>query len=350
MRSACLVISERWRDAVRRGVFPIVDRRIPDISVVVPVYRSEASLPALADAVDQALSAAKLSYELILVNDGSPDRSWLIIKQLATRYPAIIGFCHRRNFGQDNAILTGIRNASGRGVIIMDDDLQHAPEDIPKLYEEMNRSGADVVYAHFIEKKQKAWKRIGSWINGKFAEWLIDKPANIYMSPFKIVRGEVAELIAAFDGPFPYVDSLLFQVTNRFSFIRTEHHARLAGPSTYTFVKSLSVWSRLAFSFSVKPLRLVSWVGIAALLISVMAALIIVVASLLDPEDFGNSAAGWASLMVMVLVIGGLQMLFLGILGEYVGRTHININKKPQAIVAETTGREAAPVQQVAIR
>ena len=144
----------------------------------------------------------------------------------------------------------------------------------------MNRSGADVVYAHFIEKKQKAWKRIGSWINGKFAEWLIDKPANIYMSPFKIVRGEVAELIGAFDGPFPYVDSLLFQVTNRFSFIRTEHHARLAGPSTYTFVKSLSVWSRLAFSFSVKPLRLVSWVGIAALLISMVAALIIIVARL----------------------------------------------------------------------
>ena len=215
-----------------------MDRRIPDISVVVPVYRSEASLPALAAAVDKALNAAKLSYELILVNDGSPDRSWLIIKQLATRYPTIIGFCHRRNFGQDNAILTGIRNASGRAVVIMDDDLQHSPDDIPKLYEEMNRSGADVVYAHFIEKKQKAWKRIGSWINGKFAEWLIDKPANIYMSPFKIVRGEVAELIGAFDGPFPYVDSLLFQVTNRFSFIR-DRASRKAGRTKHVHVREI---------------------------------------------------------------------------------------------------------------
>jgi undecaprenyl-phosphate 4-deoxy-4-formamido-L-arabinose transferase len=327
-----------------------VDRSIPDISVVVPVYRSEGSLPALAAAVDKALSAAKLSYELILVNDGSPDRSWLIIKQLATRYPTVVGFCHRRNFGQDNAILTGIRNASGRAVIIMDDDLQHSPDDIPKLYEEMNRSGADVVYAHFIEKKQRAWKRVGSWINGKFAEWLIDKPAKIYMSPFKIIRGEVAELIAAFDGPFPYVDSLLFQVTNRFSFIQTKHYPRLAGSSTYTLMRSLGVWSRLVFSFSVKPLRLVSWVGIAALIISSVAALLIIVARLAYPEDYGNSAVGWASLAVMVLVIGGLQMLFLGILGEYVGRTHININRKPQAVVAETTSGETDRVRQMAVR
>ena len=109
----------------------------------------------------------------------------------------------------------------------MDDDLQHSPDDIPKLYAEMNRSGADVVYAHFMEKKQKAWKKIGSWINGKFAEWLIDKPANIYMSPFKMVRREVAELDCGVRGPFPYVDSLLFQVTNRFSSIQTEHHREL---------------------------------------------------------------------------------------------------------------------------
>jgi len=324
-----------------------VDRRVRDISVVVPVYRSEASLPALAAAVDKALNAAKLSYELILVSDGSPDRSWLVIKQLATRYPTVVGLCHRRNFGQDNAILTGLRRASGRAVVIMDDDLQHSPDDIPKLYEQMNRSGADVVYAHFVEKKQKAWKRFGSWINGKFAQWLIDKPPNIYMSPFKIARKEVADLIAAFDGPFPYVDSLLFQVTDRFSFIQTEHHPRLAGPSTYTFAKSLSVWSRLAFSFSVKPLRLVSWTGIAALVISFVAVLMIVIARVSYPDEFGNSAAGWASLMVLLLVIGGLQMLFLGILGEYAGRTHININRKPQSVVAETTDDQQNQVQQV---
>jgi undecaprenyl-phosphate 4-deoxy-4-formamido-L-arabinose transferase len=287
--------------------------------------------------VHDALNKAKLSYELLLVNDGSPDRSWLVIKQLAAQYSGVVGFNHRRNFGQDNAILTGIRNAAGRTVVIMDDDLQHSPDDIPKLFAEMRRSGADVVYAHFIDKRQKVWKKLGSWINGKFAQWLIDKPANIYMSPFKIVRGEVAEFIATFEGPFPYVDSLLFQVTDRFSFVPTQHYPRFAGNSTYTFVKSLSVWSRLAFSFSVKPLRLVSWVGIVALLISILGAFIIVILRLVYPADFSNSAAGWASMMIMILVIGGLQMLFLGILGEYAGRTLVNVNQKPQSIVAETT-------------
>lgn len=338
----------RFRLTFLRGVVPIVDRYIPDVSVVVPVYKSEACLPALVAAIEKALNDANLSYELLLVDDGSPDGSWLAIKKLASQYPAIVGFNHRRNFGQDNAILTGIRNASGRTVVIMDDDLQHSPDDIPKLYSELSRSGADVVYAHFVVKQQKAWKNIGSWINGKFAQWLIDKPANIYMSPFKIIRREVADLIATFDGPFPYVDSLLFQVTDRFSYIVAEHHPRLAGPSTYTFLKSLGIWSRLAFSFSVKPLRLVTWAGVAAVATSLLGAIAIVVARLVYPVDFSNSAAGWASLMVMVLVIGGIQMLFLGILGEYSGRAYVNINRKPQSVVADTTRTETS--QQHALR
>ena len=327
-----------------------MNQRIPDISIVVPVYRSEACLPALAAAVDAALNRVNLSYELLLVNDGSPDKSWSVIQQLATRYSTIVGFNHRRNFGQDNAILTGIRNATGGAIVIMDDDLQHSPDDVPKLYAELNRTGADVVYAHFASKKQKTWKKIGSWVNGKFAEWLIDKPANIYMSPFKVVRREVAELIAAFDGPFPYVDSLLFQVTDRFSSIQAEHYPRIAGRSTYTFAKSLNVWSRLAFSFSVKPLRIVTWVGAAALIASMVGALMIVILRLLYPTDFGNSAAGWASLMVMILIIGGLQMLFLGIIGEYSGRTHININRKPQSVVADTTRGEPGRFELPAFR
>lgn len=309
---------------------------MPEISVIVPVYRSEACLEALASAVDKALRMSGISYELVLVNDRSPDGSWRVIQQLARKYPTVKGFSHRRNFGQDNAILTGLRHASGKAAIIMDDDLQHSPDDIPKLYAQLNNSGADVVYAYFMEKKQKHWKNVGSWINGKFAQWLIDKPRDIYMSPFKILRREVAQLIANFDGPFPYVDSLLFQVTDRFSFIQAEHRPRFSGPSTYTFLKSVHIWSRLAFSFSVKPLRLVTWIGISALLASALGALLIIVTRIVNPAFYDN-AVGWASLMVIVLIMGGFQMISLGILGEYVGRTHININRKPQSIVAETT-------------
>jgi undecaprenyl-phosphate 4-deoxy-4-formamido-L-arabinose transferase len=174
-----------------------------DISVVVPVYRSENCLEALERAISAAMHAAQLSYELILVDDASPDGSWKCIQTLAKANPNVKGLSHRRNFGQDNAILTGLRVASGIALVIMDDDLQHSPNDIPKLYAEFLRSGADVVYAHFINKRHRTWKKLGSWFNGKAAEWLIDKPANIYLSPFKIISREAADLLTAFDGPLP---------------------------------------------------------------------------------------------------------------------------------------------------
>jgi undecaprenyl-phosphate 4-deoxy-4-formamido-L-arabinose transferase len=311
-----------------------------NISVVVPVYRSEDCLPALGAAVDQVMRTAGLSYELLLVNDASPDNSWTVIRDLAQKNPAVKGLSHRRNFGQDNAIMTGLRHATGAAVVIMDDDLQHAPEDIPRLYAELARSGADVVYAHFRKIKQARWKNLGSWFNGKVAEWLMDKPSHIYLSPFKIVRREVVELVTSFDGPYPYIDSLLFQVTNRFSFIEAEHQKRFIGSSTYTLPKSLQVWSRLAVSFSIKPLRLVTWMGILTFVFGSLGAVLVVVDRVMNADQFSGEAAGWASLMVTVLVLAGVQMLALGIIGEYVGRSHVNIHRKPQAIVAETVSIE----------
>lgn len=307
-----------------------------DISVVVPVYRSENCLEALERAVNAAMHDAKFCYELILVDDGSPDDSWKCIQRLAKANPNVKGLSHRRNFGQDNAILSGLRVASGIAVVVMDDDLQHSPDDIPKLYAEFVRSRADVVYAHFRKKRHRTWKKLGSWLNGKVAEWLIGKPANIYLSPFKIVGREVADLVTVFDGPYPYFDGLLFQVTNRFSFIEVEHRERFAGESTYTFGKSLQVWSRLAYSYSVKPLRLVTILGVFAFTFGLFGAVMTVVYRLLAPDEFSGSAIGWASLMTVFLSLAGLQMLSIGILGEYVGRTYISINRRPQSIVADT--------------
>jgi undecaprenyl-phosphate 4-deoxy-4-formamido-L-arabinose transferase len=238
------------------------------------------------------LRKAGLSYELVLINDASPDRSWQVIKDLAKKNPALKGFSHRRNYGQDNAIMTGLRHATGAAIVVMDDDLQHAPEDIPRLHAEMVRSGADVVYAHFRKRRHAYWKQLGSWFNGKVAEWLINKPADIYLSPFKIIRREVADLVSVFDGPYPYFDGLLFQVTNRFSSIEVEHHERFAGTSSYTFLKSLQVWARLAFSFSVIPLRLITWIGALGFVLGSIGAMLVIIDRLIRPDQ----AAGWASL------------------------------------------------------
>src|SRR5262245_13511750 len=232
----------------------------PDLSIVVPVYRSEDCLEALIAAIGEALEPAGRDYEVVLVNDYSPDHSWPVIESICRSNPNVVGVDLRRNFGQDNAIMTGLRLARGRYVAIMDDDLQHHPRDLPALLSKIEE-GFDVVYADFRVKRQKLWKNLGSWFNGKIAERVIDKPQHVYLSPYKIISREVTDLICEYDGPDPYVDGLLFQVTARITQIPVEHHKRYAGRSTYTFWKSVKVWARLAVSFSARPLRLVSWFG-----------------------------------------------------------------------------------------
>ncbi len=168
----------------------------------------------------------------------------------------------------------------------MDDDLQHDPGDLPDLLEALDRDGADVVYANFHAKHQKLWKNLGSWFNGKFAEWVIDKPRGIYLSPYKVISGEVAELICRYEGPDPYVDGLLFQVTARVTQVRVQHHPRRLGQGSYNLSRSLRVWARLATAFSVKPLRIVIWVGIVYALIGFLMAAYVIGYRLLCPENF----------------------------------------------------------------
>lgn len=312
----------------------------PDLSIVVPVYRSEECLEALIEAVGEALNPTNRGYEVVLVNDCSPDNSWGIIEAICRSNPRVVGVDLRRNFGQDNAIITGLRLSRGKYAAIMDDDLQHHPRDLPALLDKI-QEGADVVYADFGVKQQKLWKNFGSWFNGKVAEWVINKPKEVYLSPYKIIRREVVEQICNYDGPDPYIDGLLFQITSRVSQIPVEHHPRYAGSSTYTFWKSLRVWARLAFSFSARPMRLVSWFGFAFATLGLLLAVLVVLYRILLPEDFSSNAVGWASLMVALLVLSGIQMLFFGILGEYTGRTFVRVNNKPQAAIREVINRDA---------
>jgi undecaprenyl-phosphate 4-deoxy-4-formamido-L-arabinose transferase len=318
----------------------------PDLSIVVPVYRSADCLGALVTAIAATLRPIGLDYEVVLVNDGSPDRSWEVIEALCRDRAEVVGIDLRRNFGQDNAILTGLRHARGRAVAIMDDDLQHDPGDLPALLEALDAGGADVVFADFQVKRQKLWKNLGSWFNGKVAEWVLDKPRDVYLSPYKVVRRDVAATICRYEGPDPYVDGLLLQVTSRFARVPVEHHARYAGRGNYNFWRSVAVWARLATSFSVRPLRLVTWCGLILGGLGAILAAVVIVYRLLFPADFEAAVAGWASLMVALLLVGGVQMVFLGVLGEYAGRTHTTVAGKPQAVVRtilNAPGRAAGP-------
>jgi glycosyltransferase involved in cell wall biosynthesis len=305
-----------------------------DLSIVIPVYNSQECLEALAMEIDRVLVDTEWSYEILLVNDCSMDGSWNVIENICRSRSNVIGVDLRRNFGQDNAILTGMRLAHGKYLAVMDDDLQHHPRDLPAMLSKLNE-GADIVFADFRSKRQRLWKNLGSWWNGKVAEWVIGKPPHLYLSPYKVLRREVAELICCYHGPDPYVDGLLLQVTSRLAQISVEHHSRYAGRSNYTLAKSMRVWSRLAVSFSVRPLRLVSWFGLGFSALGILLAAVVVAYRIAFPEEFSTVGAGWASLMAAMLVLGGIQMLFLGIIGEYAGRTYLRVNDKPQTAVRE---------------
>ncbi|SIO42898.1 undecaprenyl-phosphate 4-deoxy-4-formamido-L-arabinose transferase [Singulisphaera sp. GP187] len=315
-----------------------------ELSIVIPAFRSEGCLQALANAIDATLGPLGWRYEVILVNDGSPDGTWAVIESLCQTRENYVGIDLRRNFGQDNAILTGLRAARGSLIAIMDDDLQHDPGDLPLLRERLLDERADAIYAHFGTKHQQAWKNLGSWFNGKFAEWVIEKPKGIYLSPYKLIRKEIAEAICEYQGPDPYVDGLLFQVTARIGQVHVAHHPRYADHGNYTFFKSLKVWARLATAFSVKPIRLVLFGGCFFAALGGALALYVVAYRLLYPEDFERGVAGWASLMVAQLLTTAIRMIFLGIVGEYAGRTYIAVCHKPQATVREVLYSSPGPV------
>lgn len=301
-----------------------------EISVVVPVYNSHECVAELARQVEDALKS--FDWELILVNDSSPDTSWQEIVRAASSQKRILGINLRKNGGQDLAILAGLNHARGKWVVIMDDDLQHSPFDIPRLYEEAQK-GFDVVYADFEQKKQKLWKNLGSALNGKVSEVALGKPKGIYLSPFKIISGDVVKEMCRLNNLFPYIDGLIFQVTRNITQIPIKHHRRAAGKSNYTLIKSIKVFLRMMFGFSILPLNLATYIGTISAFLGLILAVYYFVKFCLGLE----SLTGWTSLMVVILILGGLILLALGIIGRYLGQMYLTVNNSPKFVIKETT-------------
>lgn len=303
------------------------------VSVIIPVYNSEDCLDKLARRLTDVLDNSGKTYEIILVNDCSPDNSWEKITELCDIYDRLKGVNLRKNFGQDNAIMAGLSYSSGESVIIMDDDLQHDPEDIPSLLSELGK-GHDVCYARFSSKKQSLFKNFGSWFNDKVANALLKKSNEIYLSPYKAIKRAVVDEIVKYNGPFPYVDGLLFRVTRNITQVTIEHHERYAGKGNYNLIKSISVWSKLATNFSVVPLRIATLLGFISSSIGFILALYFIFRKLI-----GATPTGWASLIVTVLFLGGIQLVSIGIIGEYVGRLFLHYNKEPQFVIDKIIGK-----------
>ena len=301
-----------------------------EISIVIPVYNSHECVAELSRQISNALKG--IDYEQIMVNDCSRDTSWDEIKKESEKNQNLLGINLRKNAGQDSAILTGLNYANGKYVVIMDDDLQHSPYDIPKLYEEAKK-GFDVVYANFESKKQKLWKNLGSWFNGKISEFALNKPKGIYLSPFKIINGEVVKEMIKFNNLFPYIDGLVFQVTQNITQIDIEHHKRELGKSNYNLIKSIKVFFRMLFGFSTMPLNLASYTGFFSAVIGLALAIIYAIQYFTGKAD----VTGWTTLVILILIFGGMILVSLGIIGKYLGQMYLTINEVPKFIVKETT-------------
>lgn len=317
-----------------------------ELSVVIPVYGSEAVLPELVARLKTTLDAierSRGSYEIIFVCDSSPDHSWGVIRELSARHSYIHGILLRVNAGQHSALMAGFSVARGKVIVTMDDDLQHSPSDIPTLLDELAR-GRDAVFARFKERKHPKWKTLGSRLNDLIACYLLNKPKGVYLSPFRALKASIREDVLRYRGPYVYVDGLILAATGNIGMVEVDHHERYAGHSDYGFWKSLSLWMKMATGFSVVPLRITSVVGFCFSGLGFIIAIVFVIQKL----TLDRMPDGWSSLMVTILVVGGVQLLGIGMLGEYLGRVLLTLNLKPQYLIGETTnfpGPEAVPTR-----
>ena len=313
---------------------------VPDspirLSVVIPVYGSELVLKELTArllSVLGSLPSIRDRFEIIFVCDQSPDESWQVIKGLASVHSAVQGILLRINVGQHNAIMAGITAAQGEIIVTMDDDLQHSPTDIPKLLAKM-QMGFDVVYANFKSRNHPVWKIAGSRFNDIAAAYFIKKPRGVYLSPFRAMRRAICTDLLVYTGPYVYLDGLILTVTKNLGSVEVEHFERYDGKSGYGLGKSIALWMKMATNFSVIPLRLTTLAGFFFAILGFLLAVVFVVQKL----TIDQMPDGWSSLMVAILILGGGQLLALGIVGEYVGRVLLTINSRPQYVVDKRVG------------
>ncbi len=300
----------------------------PGLSIVVPVYRGAATVGRLVDALSELDPAGGL--EIILVNDGSPDNSGDVCRELLTtaRVP-LVYVEHARNYGEHNAVMTGLRHARGDFIITMDDDLQNPPEEVVRLYDHARNGKWDVVYTRYAAKQHAGWRNLGSRFANAVADRLLDKPKGLYLSSFRCMSAMVVQSVTRYSGPYPYIDGLIMQVTQRIDSIEVRHLPRLEGRSNYTLTRLIRLWLNLATSFSLAPLRLAVYAGLALSVLGTIGA----VATISEALFVHRTPSGWASTMVVLLLVSGVQSMILGVLGEYVGRTFLSANGKPQGTV-----------------
>jgi glycosyltransferase involved in cell wall biosynthesis len=318
---------------------PLSDLKKHRLSVLIPVYKGENTIGDLVDTVVSTLQPHIHLWEIILVNDGSPDNSHERILEAIERHRTLIKYIHLyRNFGEHNAVMCGLNYFTGDSVAIIDDDFQNPPGEILGLVGKL-QEGHDVVYSYYNQKRHSWFRNLGSRFNNWVASRLLDKPGDLYLSSFKVLSASLVRIIIQYQGPYPYIDGLILRSTRRIGRQLCQHDERKAGKSGYTLRKLIRLWLNMFTGFSITPLRIASYLGLLTSLFALLMTLFFVVVRVTGPVFYHqNIPAGWASTIVAITFMAGLQLSMLGMLGEYLGRLFLTINGTPQYLIRDVYG------------
>ena len=294
------------------------------------MYNAAATIGALVHEIEQLHVDG--GHEIVLVNDGGMDDTLAVCRQLArtARIPVTV-VDHARNFGEHNAVLTGWRHARGAHIVNLDDDGQNPPREALRLWQHAKATGADVVFGHYETKQHSIFRNLGSWLTNRVTDWALDKPPGFYLSSFRCVSAFVAGQVVAYAGPYPYVDGLLLQVTQRIDSVVVEHESRRLGASGYTWRRLVRLWLSAWLNFSLLPLRLATLAGLTTAALGLAAFLVVLWLWFVNR----GPAYGFGWLMAAFLIFSGTQLVMLGLIGEYLGRMFLTVNQRPQAVVRE---------------
>lgn len=308
------------------------NKRLPaDLSVVIPVYNSEATIERVVSELSRELTN-RYDYHIILVDDGSSDGSYKMCRRLAEvdRRVRLISFF--RNFGQLSAIMAGLRIASGNIVVVMDDDLQNPPSEIHKLITAINQDCDFVFGASQAVAKQSLFRRLGSSINSKLNEIVFQKPRGIRVTSYYALSQALVREIIKYEGPFPYISGFIFRTTLRGRNVFVEHRAREHGRSGYNVFRLIKLSLNGLTNFSIFPLRISTYFGFLTSIFGFVMLLVVLFHWIFE----SRTLQGWTSTIGSVLFFCGIQLLSMGMLGEYVGRVFLTANRAPQSAIRET--------------
>ena len=296
------------------------------LSVIIPVYNSEQTIKLLIERLQIALSS--ISFEIVLVNDNSRDGSEAVCKQIAADHTNVRFISLRRNFGEFNAVMCGLNWAYGDYCVMIDDDFQNPPEEILKLVTTAENRDFDIVYTYYSKKQHAVHRNMGSKFVNWLTSYLLNKPKDLYLSSFKLIKQEVVQEIIKYQGPYPYIDGLIFRITGNIGTVQVTHQKREEGHSNYTWKKLISLFLNILFCYSSLPIRLFMPVGLGLFGLGFLMLIFLFGQWVIGPDP-----KGWQVVTAAFIFIGGIQCILLSVLGEYIGKSFMAQSGQPQYVI-----------------